>query len=81
MSPAETGVDYMALRNRRCLILLWIGLLVSVAQPKLSFAQQDSGTRLSKALNQLDGYVKDAMVKTKVPGVSVAVVFQDRVVF
>jgi len=71
----------MALSSRRSLILLWIGLSVSIVQPGLSFAQQDADPRISKVLNQLDRYVNDAMAKTKVPGASVAVVYQDQVVF
>src|SRR5262249_47057553 len=71
----------MALFSRRSLILLWMGLSVSIVQPGVSFAQQDSDPNLAKVLKQLDRYVSDAMVKTKVPGASVAVVFQDQVVF
>jgi CubicO group peptidase (beta-lactamase class C family) len=44
-------------------------------------AQQDPNERVANALFKLDAYAQDAMKKTGVPGASVAVVFQDQVVF
>lgn len=62
----------MALQTRGLILFVWIGLLLS-ATP--SFAQQNSDPHLSDALNKLDRYVNQTMGKTKVPGVSVAVVY------
>ncbi|MEV4417167.1 serine hydrolase [Catellatospora sp. NPDC049609] len=37
--------------------------------------------KVDRALGQLDGFVREAMTKTGVPGVAVGVVYRDRVVF
>jgi CubicO group peptidase (beta-lactamase class C family) len=50
-------------------------------QALTGFAQTSADASLADALTKLDAYAKDAMATTKVPGVSVAVVYQDQVVF
>jgi CubicO group peptidase (beta-lactamase class C family) len=40
-----------------------------------------SADRVSAALAQLDSYIRSSMATTKVPGVSIAVIFNDKVVF
>ena len=45
--------------------------------PPPSLTQQ----KVDAALSKLDGFVRDAMSRTGVPGVSVAVVYKDRVVY
>jgi CubicO group peptidase (beta-lactamase class C family) len=50
----------------------------------VSFAQQKqylTSPRLQSALVQLDTYIRSSMEKTRVPGVSVAVVYNDQIVF
>lgn len=70
----EERLNFMAVR--KLLLLLAVALF-----PAASFAQRDANNHLSDALRKLDSYVVDAMGKTKVPGVSVAVVYKDQVVF
>jgi CubicO group peptidase (beta-lactamase class C family) len=70
----------MMLTARR-LLVSWTAVAVFGVQALTGFAQTSADTSLADALTKLDAYAKDAMAKTKVPGVSVAVVYQDQVVF
>ena len=62
-------------------IVVMTALAASTAA--VSFAQTDSATppKIGPALIKLDAYVRGAMKKTGVPGVAVAVVYKDQVVF
>jgi CubicO group peptidase (beta-lactamase class C family) len=44
-------------------------------------AEAAGSNQLAKALANLDPYIKESMEATKVPGLAVAVVYQDQVVF
>lgn len=70
----------MMLTARRVLAF-WTAVAVFGVQAAIGFAQTSGDPSLADALTKLDVYAKDAMAKTKVPGVSVAVVYQDQVVF
>ena len=61
-----------------------IALLLVFSLPLSSFAQQKQDItpdRVNAALAQLDTYIRSTMEKTRVPGASVAVVYDDQVVF
>lgn len=63
--------------KKPCLLLACAFALSSSAQEKRT-ASNDS---VNSALIQLDPYIRSNMAKTKVPGVAVAVVYNDKVVF
>ena len=49
-----------------------------------SFAQErmaPTAARVNSAVEQLDSFIRASMTSTKVPGVAVAVVYNDKVVF
>lgn len=61
-----------------------IALFLACLFPFLCSAQQQidvTPDRVQSALEQLDPYIRASMEKTKVPGVAVAVVYNDQVVF
>src|SRR5690242_5691022 len=61
-----------------------VALLLFLCLPFPSCAQQKQDittARVQAALTQLDAYIRSAIEKTKVPGVSVAVVYNDQIVF
>ncbi|MGC2399591.1 MAG: serine hydrolase [Acidobacteriaceae bacterium] len=62
-------------------LVLCTAAAVLWAQPSAGLAQSASDPQLANALTNLEQYVKDSMAKTKVPGLSVAVVYRDQVVF
>jgi CubicO group peptidase (beta-lactamase class C family) len=59
---------------------LWLALAALGMHSVNAFTQESPGN-LTQALTSLEQYVRDSMAKTKVPGVSVAVVYKDQVVF
>jgi len=61
-----------------------ISVLLVLFSPASGSPQTDSATPLPNvqtALARMDTYIREAMAKTKVPGLAVAVVYQDKVVF
>jgi CubicO group peptidase (beta-lactamase class C family) len=67
-------------RTTRSARALWLALAALGLHSVSALAQETPGN-LNQALASLDQYVQASMAKTKVPGVSVAVVFEDQVVF
>jgi CubicO group peptidase (beta-lactamase class C family) len=61
---------------KKALLLAAIALVYAPAQTETS-----SSGNISTALTKLDAFISDGMQKTGVPGLSVAVVYQGRVVF
>ena len=60
----------------------WIAvLLISGAVVSCTAQDKPAPERVNAAMSQLDAYVRASMATTKVPGVSVAVIFNDKVVF
>jgi CubicO group peptidase (beta-lactamase class C family) len=62
--------------KRSFLLVVLTALLCAHAQTGSS-----SSGNISTALTKLDAFIRDAMQKTKVPGLAVAVIYQDQVVF
>ena len=60
------------------LMLLACWAAIGSAAPARSFVSDDT---VKSAIAQLDSYIRSSLSKTRVPGVSVSVVFNDRVVF
>ncbi|MEO8725092.1 MAG: serine hydrolase [Acidobacteriaceae bacterium] len=56
-------------------------LVLSVAVCHAQDVPANTPTEISSALTKMDSYVHSIMAKTKVPGVAVAVVYQDKVIF
>jgi CubicO group peptidase (beta-lactamase class C family) len=67
-------------RSTRFAQVLWLAV-IALGMHSVNASAQETPSNLSQALTGLDKYVQDSMAKTKVPGVSVAVVYQDKVVF
>ena len=65
------------MRYRIALLLVCFLPIFCPAQPKTDITPQ----RVNAALAQLDPYIRSTMDKTKVPGVAVAVIYNDQVVF
>ena len=66
------------MRHYVAAIVLCLAQIFCAAQEKPAAISPDT---VSAALTQLDPYIRSALVSTKVPGVSVAVIYNDQVVF
>src|SRR5215467_14940279 len=66
---------------RRVVIVIILVVLFSSAPVPSQTSSVAASPDVQTALARLDTFIQEAMAKTKVPGLAVAVVFQDKVVF
>ncbi len=73
----EAFVPMAGMRYRIATLLICWSSLFCAAQEKPTVSPQ----RVNSALAQLDSYIRPSLASTKVPGVAVAIVYNDQVVF